>query len=167
MDFQVSKGRPVFCYSSDYSRVALLHESYLYVWLLRSLKPESCVDMLHYNLPSDCKCVAVGDMYAVLASDTHGTCYVVVARTGEILVQSSSFTDYFNPDAQRSARFRFFAPLNQSWLSSFEYADFWPISLLFDYFNSTENPAEEQELKALVGMCSRARPSWGTGGQLR
>lgn len=160
MDFQVSKRRPVFCYSSDYSRVALLHESYLYVWLLGSMKPESCVDLLCYNLPSDCKCIAVGDMYAVLASDTHGTCYVVVARTGEILTQTCSLP-CFNPEAQRSTRFRFYAPINQSWLSNFKCADFWPLALMFDYFNSTENPSVEHELKALVGMQSCTRPSWG------
>lgn len=160
MDFQVSKGRPTFCYSSNYSHVALLHESYLYVWLLGSCEAESCVDLLHHNLPSDCKCLALGDMYAVLASDTHGTCYVVVARTGDMLTQTFSLP-CFNPEAQRSTRFRFYAPIDQSWLSGFEYADFWPLALMFDYFNSTENPSVEHELKALVGMQSRTRPSWG------
>lgn len=164
MDMQVSKGRPVFCYSHDYSHVALLHESFLYVWGLNSLKPESCVDMLHYNLPSDCKCVALGDMYAVLASDTHGTCYIVVARTGNMLSQLASSSSHFNPGAQHSTRFKFFAPINESWLSNFEYSDLWPVALVFDYFNSTENPSVEQELKALVGMKSHHKlpTSWNT-----
>ena len=160
MDLQVSKGRPIFCYSSNYGRVALLHESYLYVWHLGLLEAESCVDLLHYNLPSDVKCIALGDMYAVLASDSHGTCYVVVTRTGELLTQTSSMP-CFNPEAQRSARFKFFPPVNQSWLNSFDYADFWPLALMFDYFNSTENPSVEQELKALVGMRSHTKPGWG------
>lgn len=159
MDLQVSKGRPTFCYSSNYSRVALLHESYLYVWHLRCLEAESCVDLLQYNMPSDSKCVALGDMYTVLASDIHGTCYVVVTRTGELLTQTSS-VPYFNPGAQRSTRFKFFPPIDQSWLNSFNYADFWPLALMFDYFNSTENPTVEQELKALVGMRSHTKPSW-------
>lgn len=158
MDLQVSKGRPVFCYSCDYSRVALLHKSYLYVWLLGERKAESCVDVLHYDLPSDCKCVAVGALYAVLASDIRGTCYVVVSRTGEMLTQTSSLP-CFNPEAQRSTRFKFYAPIDQLWLNGFEYADFWPVALMFDYFNSREDPAVEHELKALVGMQSRSRGS--------
>jgi hypothetical protein len=160
MDFQVSNRRPMFCYSSDYSHVALLHESYLYVWHLKTLEAESCADLLHYNLPSDCKCVALGSMYAVLASDIHGTCYVVVARTGEMLTQTSSLP-YFNPGAQHSTRFMYYPPIDQSWLSSFQYADFWPLALMFDYFNSTENPSVEHELKALIGMQSHTKPSWG------
>lgn len=166
MDFQVSKGRPVFCYSCDYQHIALLHESYLYVWLLESLKQESCVDLLHYNLPTDCKCVAVGAMYAVLASDCHGTCYVVVLGSGELLAHTAS-SAYFNPGAQRSTRFSFYAPTNQDWLNTFQYCDFWPIALVFDYFNSVDNPGVEHELKALVGMQKRARTGWGVGSSAR
>ena len=154
MDFQVSKGRPVFCYSLDHTHVALVQESYLYVWSLESLKEESCVDLLHYNLPTDCKCIALGSLYAVLASDSHGTCYVVLVRSGEILLQSSSADSYFNPEAQRAIRFRIFPPIKQQWLNVFHYTDFWPIALVFDYFNSIENPSEEHQLKALIGMQS-------------
>lgn len=161
-DMQVSKGQPVFSYSSDYSRAALLHESYLYIWLLVDGREESCVDLLHYNLPTDCKCIAVGSMYAVLASDSHGTCYVVLTKTGEILLQSFSADPYFNPEAQRSVRFSFYPPFNQQWLSGFQYFDFWPIALVFDHYNSMENPNVEHELKALVGMQAHSRPSgWG------
>lgn len=163
MDFQVSKGRPVFCYSQDHSRVALFHESYLYVWALSSMKQESCVDLLRYRLPVDCKCVAVGGMYAVLASDTHGTCYVVVLGNGELLMHTAS-SACFNPDAQRSVRFSFYPPISQEWLNSFQYCDFWPVALVFDCFNSRENPAVEHELKALIAMPSRTVPrytEWG------
>lgn len=165
MDFQMSKGRPVFCYSHDCSRVALLHESYLYVWLLSSRKRESCVDLLHYNLPMDCKCVAVGSLYVVLASDSHGTCYVVVQGNGELLIHTAS-SAYFNPEAQRSARFSFYAPISEEWLNTFQYSDFWPIALVFDYFNSVENPSVEQELKALVGMPSRTVPRTNLSGRV-
>ena len=163
IDFQVSKGRPVFCYSQDYSRAALLHESYLYIWLLSSLKQESRVDLLHYGLPVDCKCVAVGSLYAILASDSHGTCYVVVLGNGELLMHTAS-SAYFNPDAQRSIRFSFYPPISQDWLNGFQYSDFWPLALVFDYFNRVENPSVEHELKALIGMPSRTAPrlsQWG------
>lgn len=151
MDLHITKRRPAFCYSYAFSRVALLYESYLYVWLLENLSVESCVDLLHCGLPSDSKCIAVGCVYAVLASDTHGTCYIVVAKTGEMLLQSSC-SDHFNPEAQHSARFKFFPPINESWLSRFEYADLWPMAVVLDYFNSTDNPSVELELKALMGM---------------
>ena len=154
LDLQVSKGRPVFCYSQDHSRVALLHESYLYVWVVGELREDSCVDLIHHSLPTDCKCVAVGSVYAVLASDSHGTCYVVVVGTGEILIQTAS-SAYFNPEAQCSVRFSFFPPTSQDWLSRFQYADFWPLALVFDYFNSMENPKIDHELKALIGTRSR------------
>ncbi len=154
LDYQVSKGRPVFCYSQDYSRVALLNECYLYVWLVAGLKKESCVDLIQHNLPTDCKCVAIGSVYAVLASDIHGICYVVVVGTGEVLVHTAS-SEYFNPGAQCSTRFSFFPPTSQEWLSTFQYSDFWPIALVFDYFNSVEDPTVEHELKALIGTRSR------------
>lgn len=155
MDFQVSKGRPVFCFSREYSRVALLHESYLYVWLLGNCEEESCTDLLHSDLPTDCKCVAVGSMYAVLASDSHGSCYVVVMATGEVLIQGSS-SPSFNPETQRSTRFSFFAPVDQDWLSNFQYSDICPVAILFDYFNSAENSSVAKELKVLVGMGDHA-----------
>lgn len=165
MDFQVSRGRPVFCYSQDYTRVALLHESYLYVWSVMGLKRESCVDLLHYNLPVDCKCVAVGGMYAVLASDTHGTCYVVVLGTGELLMHTAS-SAHFNPNAQRSTRFSFFPPIHQDWLSGFQYCDFWPLALVMDYLNSREDPAVEHELKALIGMQSHGTATHPSSGRV-
>ena len=148
MDFQFSKRRPMFCYSRDYTRVALFLESYLYVWLLGDLKAESCADLFHHSLPPDCKCVALGELYAILASDSHGTCYVVVVRTGDILTQMSS-SAFFNPHSRQSTRFSFFAPIDQSWLSGFHYAnsDTFPIALISD---CTEDPMGNQ-FKALVG----------------
>lgn len=145
MDLQVSKGRPYFCYSSDCSRVALLHESYFYVWKLDGYVEESHVDLLLFNLPPDCKCVAVGSMYAVLASNSHGMCYVVLPRTGEILLQTSSAEDCFNHEAHHSPCFDFFGPINQQWLSDFKCFDFWPVATLFDHSR------RENELKVLVG----------------
>lgn len=145
MDLQVSKGRPYFCYSSDYIRVALFYESYLYIWKLDDYGEESHVDLLLYNLPPDCKCVAVGSMYAVLASNSHGRCYVVLPRTGELLLQISSAERCFNHEAHHSACFDFFGPINQQWLSDFKCFDFWPVATVFD------NSKRENELKVLVG----------------
>lgn len=155
MDFQLSRGRPMFCYSCDYSRVALFHESYLYVWLLGDRKAESCADLFHHALPPDCKCVAVGELYAILASDSHGTCHVVVVRTGEILTQMSS-SAFYNPQSRQSTRFSFFAPIDQLWLSGFHYADFCPIALISD---CTEDPSMGNQFKALVGTLNHVKPA--------
>ncbi len=151
LECQVSKGRPEYCYSLDNTRVGLVHESYFYIWLTNELREESCIDLLHYNLPTDTKCLALGSVYAVLASNSHGPCYVMLVRNGEIILQSSSTESYFNPSSRRSARFDFFPPIQQKWLSMLQYLDFWPICLVLDYFNSVEN-AENHKLKMLVGM---------------
>lgn len=151
MGLQVSKGRPFFCYSSDYTRIGLLHESYFYMWALDGVEMNSCVDLIQYDLPTDCRCVALGSVYAVLASDSHGTCYVVTVRTGKLLYQCTASSSTFNPEAQHLVRFKFSAPLDQQWLSGFTYADFWSIALVLDQFN---NSVQEHEMKALVGMQS-------------
>lgn len=150
MDLQVSKGRPYFCYSFNYSHVALFLESYLYIWKLDGYGEESRVDLLIFNLPTDCKCVAVGSIYAVLASNSHGMCYVVLSRTGELLLQTSSAEHCFNHEAHHSACFNFFGPINQQWLSDFKCFDFWPVATVFD------NCKRENELKVVVGTQKRS-----------
>ena len=145
VDLQVSKGRPYFCYSFDYSRVALLQESYLYIWNLDGYEEESRADLLFFNFPPDCKCIAVGSLYTILASNSHGMCYVVLSRTGELLFQMSSAEHCFNHEAHHSACFDFFGPINQLWLNDFKSSDFWPMAIVID------NCKKENELKVLIG----------------
>ena len=145
MDHQVAKGRPHYCYSSDHSRVALYHESILYIWNLDLYKEDSQVDLFHLNLPSDCKCVAVGSIYAILTSNSHGKCSVILPRTGTILLEMSCADVSFNHNAHHSACFSFYGPINDQWLSDFKCFDFWPIATVID------NSNKENEIKVLVG----------------
>ncbi len=147
-DHNVPKGRPHYCYSSDLHSVALYHESMLYVWSLDSFRNLSQVDLLQLDLPSDCKCVAVGSLYAVLASNSQGRCFVILARTGEILLETSTDLS-FNYNAHNSARFAFYAPINEQWLSDVKCFDFWPIATVYD------NSPKESQIKVLVGTNNR------------
>ena len=162
MDFSGARGRPSFCISANLQRVAMMYESYLYVWNLRNYEEESCVDLIDKNLPGDCKVIAIGSVYAVLASNAWGVCAVVLVRTGEIMLQGSLADSTFSPDRQSANRFNFCAPLCQNWLESFAYFDFWPLGLVIDSFSGKQasgEKREEQELQAVVGVRSRQRPT--------
>lgn len=162
MDFSGARGRPSFCISADLQRVAMMYESYLYVWNLRNYEEESCVDLIDQNLPGDSKVIAIGSVYAVLASNAWGVCAVVLVRTGEIMLQGSLADSAFNADRQSANRFNFCAPLCQKWLERFAYFDFWPLGLVIDSCigkQSSGEKREEQELQAVVGVRSRQRPT--------
>ena len=160
LDFTASKGRPLFRLSMDNKRVGLVSDSYLYVWNLKSFQQETCVDLISSNLPSDTKCTAVGSVYAVLASDSAGICYVVMNETGKVLLQGSLADSDFNPDAQRSVRFDFRAPVNQDWLNGFRHYDHWPLAIVLDR-SSPQGPVKEgtaeHQLQAVVGLRARQR----------
>ena len=153
MDFSGSKNRPTFCLSADLQRVAMIHESYLYIWNLGTFEEENFVDLFGLNLPSDTKVIAVGGVYAVIVSNSKGVCYVILTTTGEIILQNSLLTD-----STEKHKFEFFAPLNEDWLDSFVYFDFWPLGLVID--SKTVKDKEELELNAMVGVRSRQRPEF-------
>ena len=144
-DHNVSSGQPHYCHSYDLHTVALLHESFLYVWSMDFFTLESQVDLTSSSLPSDCKCIAVGDICAVLASKTRGKCFVLLTRTGEILLETSVS---WACAPQQPARLDFYAPINEQWLSGFKCFDFWHIATVCD------NSPKETEIKVLVGTNS-------------
>jgi len=144
-DHSVAKCRPHYCHSYDLHIVALYHECFLYVWNMDVFRLESQVDLAACGLPSDCKCVAVGDIYAILASKSSGKCFVVLTRTGDVLLETSvSWTC----SAPQPARPDFFAPISEQWLSDFKCFDFWPIATVCD------TSPRETEIKVLVGTNS-------------
>lgn len=173
LDLTGTKGRPLFCLSMDNKRIGLVSDSYFYVWNISSLKLESSVDLIDLSLPSDTKCVAVGSIYAVLASDSAGMCYVILTTNGDMLLKGSVADSDFNPNAQRSVRFDFRAPVSQDWLNGFRHYDHWPLAMVLDHgvvpqselSTSTSNQAGsvssseggEQLLQALVGVRAKQR----------
>ncbi len=163
-----SKGRPLFCLSMDNKRIGLISDSYFYIWNLSSLEQENSVDLIDLNLPSDAKCVAVGSVYAVLASDSAGMCYVILIESGQVLLKGSVADSDFNPNAQRSVRFDFRAPVSQDWLNGFRHYDHWPLAMVLDHgvtpqgdpSSSSRASSEgggEQQLQALVGVRAKQR----------
>ena len=154
-DFGGSRGPSKFALSSDLKRIGVLHENYLYVWNLNSYQEESCVDLIDLNLPSDSRCIALGSMYAVIVSNSWGTCCVVATKSGEMLANGTLADITFNPIAHHSSRFNFYSPLVETWLSSLHYFDFWPLAIVFDSPSYLENSAKE--LQAVVGVRSRQR----------
>ena len=174
LDLTASKGRPLFRLSMDNKRIGLVSDSYFYIWNISSLKQESSVDLIDLNLPSDTKCVAVGSIYAVLASDSAGMCYVILIETGNVLLKGSVADSDFNPNAQRSVRFDFRAPVSQDWLNGFRHYDHWPLAMVLDHGvlpqsdlsspglagpvpASSEGGEAEQLLQALVGVRAKQR----------
>ena len=155
VQFPGNRGCPSFCISVNHELIALMHECYLYVWNVLNYEEDSYVDLIDLHLPSDTKCVAVGSVYAVLASDSCGTCAVVVYRTGQVLLRGGLDGEAYNPDIHRSNRFCFYEPLEQDWLSSFKYFDFWPLAFVVDYFANKDKPGEEHEMQAIIGVHSR------------
>ena len=153
-DHTASKGRPYFRLSVDNKHIGLLSDSYLYLWNLISFKQESCVDLIQLNLPSDTKCAAVGSVYSVLASDSTGTCYIVLNETGKLLLKGSVVDEHFNPDAQHAVRFDFRAPLSQDWLNGFRHHDHWPLAIALDRSSSQNG---EHQLQTIVGLRVRQR----------
>ncbi len=152
--FEVSGGRgpPAFCLSADRKRMGVMYESYLYMWNLTTFTEESSVDLIDHNLPSDTKCIAIGSVYAILASNSWGTCSVISTTTGEIQLFASLGETSFNPSAYRFNRFKFYPPVRQDWLSAFEYFDFWPLALVFDSFAVKDKHTHELELQVLMGV---------------
>lgn len=155
---EVSGGRgpPVFCLSADHKRMGVVYECFLYLWNLTTFEEESRVDLVEHSLPSDTKCIAIGSVYSVLASDSWGTCTVVSVTTGEVLLFTSLGETSFNPQAYRFNRFKFYPPIRQDWLSAFEYFDFWPLALVFDSFAAKDKYTHEHELQVLVGVRSHS-----------
>ena len=149
-----SRGPSKFVVSSDSLHLGLLHEQYLYTWSLASFSEEGCVDLIELNLPRDTQCIAVGSMYAILASNSRGTCTVLSVQSGEVFT-SGTLTDIsFNPVAQGSSRFQFFAPLVETWLSSLSHFESLPVAVVFD---SSSSPASCKELQVVVGSSSQPR----------
>ena len=167
LELTASKGRPLFRLSMDNKRIGLVSDSYFYVWNLSSLELESSVDLIDLNLPSDTKCAAVGSIYAVLASDSAGVCYIIMIETGNVLLKGSITDSDFNPDAQRSVRFDFCAPISQDWLNGFRHYDHWPLAIVLDRptslgsdpssSSSSDVGGGEHQLQALVGLRAKQR----------
>ena len=147
-----SKGPSKFILSVDYKHIGLLHESYLYVWNMDNCQEESCVDLIELNLPKDSCCVALGSLYAILASNSWGIFSVINVKSGDIFTSGSLADVSFNPNAQYSDRFNFYSPLNETWLNSLAYFDFWPLVIVLDKSAYLESP---KELQAVVGVRSR------------
>lgn len=145
-----SREPPSFCLSSDRKLVGVVYERYLYVWNIDTYREESCADLISLNLPNDTQCIALGSVYTVLASNSWGTCAIVATRTGELLVEGKLPESTFNPSAYRSSRYTFHPPLQQGWLSGFDYFDFWPLSLVFDHYAKRDKPCFEHELQAVT-----------------
>ena len=152
-----SREPPSFCLSPDCRLIGVVHECYLYVWNVDTYEEESRADLIDLNLPNDTQCIALGSVYTVLASNSWGTCAVVATRTGELLVKGKLPESTFNPSAYRNSRYTFHSPLQQDWLSGFEYFDFWPLSLVYDHYAKRDKPSFEHELQAVVGVRSRQR----------
>lgn len=147
------QGPPSFCVSADSKWVGVVHEGYLYVWNLKEdCREECCTDLFDLKLPPDIKCVALGHIYAILASDVTG-CYVLVqVYTGEVCLEGR-LAENFNPTSYRSSRFKFFPPLRQEWLSHFEYFNVWPLALALDGSAQRDNGCGRQvELLSVVGV---------------
>ena len=163
LELSSSKGRPLFQLSVDNKRIGLVSDAYFYVWNINSLELESSVDLIDLNLPPDTKCVAVGSVYAVLASDTVGMCYIIMIESGAVLLKGSVADSNFNPNAQRSVRYDFKAPISQEWLNGFRHYDQWPLAIVLDRLTSNDpstsslSGGSEQLLQALVGLRAKQR----------
>lgn len=152
-----SRGPSKFAVSCDSLHLGLLHENYLYVWSLASYEEEVCADLIELGLPTDTQCVAVGSLYAVLASNSRGSCSVVSILSGEVFT-SGTLTDItFNPGAQGTSRFEFFPPLLGNWLSSPSYSEFLPLAVVFDNSSSYSHTLCK-ELQVVVGAPVHPRP---------
>ena len=152
-----AKGPPMFCLSDDMQMIGVIYECYLYVWNLNSYKEEACVDLIDFDLPLDTKCVALGSVYAVLASNSCGLCAVVSILTGRI-IQHYVLLETLNPDAYRSNRFSFYPSLHQDWLSTFQCFSVWPLALVLDYFaKGDKETVHHHELQAVVSVSNRLR----------
>ena len=144
----LSRGPSKFVLSCDSLHLGLLHENYLYMWSLASHTEEVCADLIELNLPSDTQCIAIGSLYAVLASNSRGTCCVVSVQSGEVFTCGILTDITFNPSAQAASRFEFFPPLFDGWLSSPSYFEFLPLAVVFD---SSSHSSHCKELQAVVG----------------
>ena len=151
-----SQGPSKFVISSDYLRLGLLHENYLYTWSLTTCSEEACVDLIELNLPRDTQCIAIGSMYAILASNSRGTCSVVSVQSGEVFTSGVLSDISFNPSAQPSSRFQFFPPLTEGWLSSLAYFELLPVAMVFD--GCPESKASSKELLTVIGATSQQPP---------
>lgn len=160
LDFSGTKNRPSFTVSADLERVSMLYESYLYVWNLATYEEESFVDLINLNLPNNTKVVAIGSVYAILASNASGLWAVILVGTGEIVLQGSVADSVVTLHGKSTNCFNFFAPIHQEWLGSFALFDFWPLGLVIDNFSRKQLSTEkkEQEFLALVGVRSQRKP---------
>ena len=145
-----SRGPSRFAVSCDFRHLGLFHENYLYMWSLTDYMEEVCGDLIELSLPRDTQCVAIGTLYAVLVSNSCGTCSVVGVKSGEVLTSGSLADITFNASAQGSCRFSFFPPLVESWLSSMHYFESLPLAVVFD--NSSWSRSHSKEFQAVVGV---------------
>ena len=155
-----------FCMSRDRSRLGIVYRGCLHVWNLLTCEREACTslaapavgtgnDERHPSWPSDVRCVALGAVYAVLASDASGLCAVVTTHGGEVVMEyrvgevDRELNVVPEQVAALSSRFSFYGPLHEEWLSSFGclYPDLWPVSVFFDW---EDGLAKGVELKAVV-----------------
>ena len=150
-----SQGPSKFVVSWDYRHLGLFHESYLYMWSLSSYAEEVCVDLIELCLPRDTQCIAIGSLYAILVSNSRGTCSAVGVQSGEIMTSGTLADITFNPGTQGSPRFNFYPPLFESWLSSLRYFDSLPLAVAFDNSSSCQPPC--REFQAVVGAQTKPR----------
>lgn len=152
-----SRGPSKFVVSWDYLHLGLFHESYLYMWSLSSYSDEVCVDLIEHNLPRDTQCIAIGSLYAILVSNSRGTCSIISVQSGDIITSGTLADINFNPNAHGgSSRFDFYPPLFENWLSSLCYFDFLPLAVVFDNSANFETPCKE--FQAVVGAHSQSKP---------
>ena len=142
----------VFCMSHDRRLLGIVYGDSLHVWNLGTCEREVCTRLVGYEHHSDTRCVALGAVYAVLASDVHGVCTIVTTHNGEVVLEYRvrEQAQGFVPEQVASARFSFYAPLHEEWLSAFGclYPDAWPLALFFDW---EDGPIRGVEFKAILG----------------
>ena len=151
MEGSGGKGQPSFCLSADKKTMGAIHECYLYRWNLDTYTEDSCVDLIDLNMPNDTQCIAIGNLYTVLTSNSCGVCTVISTSTGKMVLRACLDESKSRPSAFQSSRFNFFPPLRQEWLNTFDYFDFWPLALVFDYSAVKNGHTREHELESLVG----------------
>lgn len=149
----------VLCMSHDRSLLGMVCRGTLHVWNLQTCEKEACTKLAWQGHTPDMRCVAMGTVYAVLASDMCGVCAVVTTHGGQVIMEHSVGGPDFVPEKVVASRFSFYAPLCEEWLSAVGhiYSDLWPLALFFDW----KSGSKEVEFKAVVGtpLCAQLTSS--------
>ena len=143
----------VFCMSHDRRLLGIVYRGSLHVWNLGTCEVGyRQVQLVSYEHHWDTRCVALGAVYAVLASDLHGVVTVVTTQSGEVVLghRVRGRAQGFVPEQVAPARFNFYGPLHEGWLSMLGHpiTNDWPLALFFDW---EDGVIRGVEFKAVVG----------------